>query len=93
MVFTLPLVDISQPLDFVDHGVKVNEAGALAPNSEALFAEELYNLLVSLEVAIPGSGKEIARLLSEKVTMGAMKKVKEYRRHLSKKSGRRKVGL
>jgi hypothetical protein len=87
VVSTPPLVDLSQPLDFVDHGAKVTEAGALAPNSEALFIEELHNLLVSFEVAIPGSGKEIASLLAGKTTMGDIKKVKEYFKHVSKKSG------
>jgi hypothetical protein len=88
VVSTPSLVDLSQSLDFVDRGVKVNEAGALAPKFEAaLFAEELRSLLVSLEAAIPGSGKEIASLLTDKATMGGIKKVKEYLRRISKKSG------
>jgi hypothetical protein len=40
----------------------------LAPNSDALFAKELSDLLVSLEVAIPGYGMEIARVLVGKAS-------------------------
>jgi hypothetical protein len=40
-----------------------------------------------LEAAIPGSGKEIASLLTKKATMGNIKKVKEYLMRNSKKSG------
>jgi hypothetical protein len=84
MAPTVPPVDLGQSLDFVDFGGKVNKVTDLAPNSEALFAKELLNLLVRLEVAIPGSGKEIASLLSEKATMDKVKKVKEYLRSKSK---------
>jgi hypothetical protein len=87
VISTPPLVDLRRPLDFLDCDVKVNEAGALAPNSEALFAEELCNLLVSLEAAIPRSGKEIASLLMKKAIMGDIKKMKEYLKCKSKKSG------
>jgi hypothetical protein len=43
VAFTPSLVDLSQSLDFTDRFVKVNEAGALAPNFETLFAKELFN--------------------------------------------------
>jgi hypothetical protein len=55
---TPPPVELNQPLDFVDGGEKVNEAATLTPNSEALFAKELCDLLTSLEVASPGSGNK-----------------------------------
>jgi hypothetical protein len=35
----------------------VDEAGVLAPNSEALFGKEIYDLLISLEAASPGFSK------------------------------------
>jgi hypothetical protein len=54
--------------------------------SEAVSAKELFNLLVTLEVAIPGSSKEIASLLSEKAAGDKIKSVKEYLRGKSKKS-------
>jgi hypothetical protein len=60
--------------------------GALAPNSETLFTNELCGLLVRLETAYPGSSKEIACILSEKATGEKVKKVKEYLRSKSKKS-------
>jgi hypothetical protein len=82
-----PSMDLDQPLDFVDRVGRSNVAVALAPSSDALFAKELCNLLVSLEAASPGSGKEIASLLSEKATTGKIMKVKEYLKSISKKSG------
>jgi hypothetical protein len=82
---TPPQVDLSQPLDFVDLGGKVNEKDALS--SEALFAKELCDLLVSLEAAIPGSSKEIASILTEKATMDKVKKVEAYLHSRSMKSG------
>jgi hypothetical protein len=74
---------LSQPLDFVDHGEKVNEVGELAPNFEALFANELCNLLVCLEAA--RSSKEIACLCTRKGTSYKIKKLKKYLRSTSKK--------
>jgi hypothetical protein len=53
--------------------------------SETLFAKELNDLLIRLEEASPGSGKEIARLISEKDMEGKIKRVKEYLRRKSKK--------
>lgn len=58
-----------------------------AVDSEALFAKELCELLVTLEAASPGSGKDIACLLSGKDAGCKIKKVKEYLRSKSKKSG------
>jgi hypothetical protein len=84
---TTPSVGLDQPFDFVDRVGRSNVAVALAPSSDALFAKELCNLLVSLEAASPGSGKEIASLLSEKATTGKIMKVKEYLKSISKKSG------
>jgi hypothetical protein len=84
-VSTPPRVDLSQPFDFVDLGRRVNEKDALS--SVVLFAKELCDLLVSLEAAIPGCGKEIASILTEKATMGKVKKVKAYRHNKSMKSG------
>ena len=56
-------------------------------DSEALFAKELCGLLVSLEMAIPRSGKEIDRLLSGKDSGGRIKKVNEYLKSKIKKCG------
>jgi hypothetical protein len=61
------------------------EVGALAPNSDELFARELCGLLVRLEAASPGSSKEIARLLADKSSRGNIQKVKEYLRSRSRK--------
>jgi hypothetical protein len=47
VAFTPSLVDLNLSLDFTDHVVKVNEAGSLAPNSETLFAKELFNILIN----------------------------------------------
>lgn len=66
---------------------KVMEADVLAPNSDALFASELCDLLARLEVASPGSSKEIARLLEEKSSRGKIQKVKDYLGSKSKKNG------
>jgi hypothetical protein len=63
----------SQPLVFVD--------------SEILFAQELSDLLARLEKACPGSGKEIACLLSEKDTRDKIKKVQDYLGGRCKKGG------
>jgi hypothetical protein len=68
-------------------GDKVIESSALAPNSDALFARELGDLLARLEAASPGSSKEIARLLEDKSSRGKIQKVKEYLKSRSRKSG------
>ena len=57
------------------------------PNSEALFAKELYDLLASLEVASPGFGKAIACILTEKVSTSKIEKVKKALRSKGKKCG------
>jgi hypothetical protein len=49
-----PLPPSSEPPDFVD------TRGMLASNSEAFFGKELCDLLVSLEAASSGYGKEVA---------------------------------
>jgi hypothetical protein len=61
----------SEESDFVDTG------GVLAPNSEALFGKELCDMLVSLEAAIPGYGKEIACVLAGKASKGLIRKVEK----------------
>jgi hypothetical protein len=52
-------VDLSQPLDLFDLGGMVNGEDALS--SEALFAKELCDLLVSFEAVIP---RPVRRLLA-----------------------------
>jgi CO dehydrogenase/acetyl-CoA synthase alpha subunit len=52
-----------------------------------LFAKELCSLLINLEAAIPGSAKEIANILTDKASLGNIKKVKEYLRSKRKKCG------
>ena len=54
---------------------------------EALFGKELCGLLASLETVSPGSGKEIAYLLTGKDTGNKIKKVQEYLKSNIKKSG------
>jgi hypothetical protein len=60
--------------NFVDTG------GVLAPNSKALFRKELCDLLVSLEAANLGYGKDIACVLMGKASKGLIRKVKKYLR-------------
>jgi hypothetical protein len=74
-----PMVEPSQFLG------KAIEEGALAPNSEPLYASELRNLFVSFEADSLGSGRKIACLLMEKSTTIKIKNVKQY---LSKKTRR-----
>ncbi|KAM0841534.1 hypothetical protein ACQ4PT_058963 [Festuca glaucescens] len=64
---------------------KLNQSLAFV-DSEALFAKEPYDLLSSLEAAIPGSSEEIVHLLSGKDSGDKTKKVKEYLKRKSKKS-------
>jgi hypothetical protein len=56
----------------------------MSPSSEL---KELCGLLGSLETTIPGSSKEIVCLLSGNDTGDKTKKVKEYLKGKSKKSG------
>ena len=48
---------------------------APAPNSNALFAKELCDLLASVDVARPGLGRSIACLLTGTPIRGKSKKV------------------
>jgi hypothetical protein len=57
----------------------------LAPNSEALFAKELSDLLVSLEAASPGYGMEIASILAGKASKDIVRKVKKSLKSKRKK--------
>jgi hypothetical protein len=70
-----PPVEPCQPLVFVDPGDKITKAGALAPEADALFAKELGDLLVSLEAASPGYGKEIACVFAGNASEDMIKKV------------------
>jgi hypothetical protein len=65
----------SEEPDFVD------TRGVLAPNSEALFGKEFSDLLVTLEVANPGYGKNIACVLVEKALKGLIKKVAQKQKN------------
>jgi hypothetical protein len=62
----------SEEPDFVD------TRGVLAPNFEALFGKEFSGLLVSLEVANPGYGKDIACVLAEKASKDLIRKVENH---------------
>jgi hypothetical protein len=55
----------------------IDEVGVLAPNSEALFGKEICDLLVSLETASPGFGKEIVCVLAGKASKEVIKKVEK----------------
>jgi hypothetical protein len=64
---------------------EITEAGVLVPNSEAHFAKELSDLLVSLEAASPGYGMEIACVLAGKAFEDIIKKVEKSLRSKRKK--------
>jgi hypothetical protein len=81
------MVASTPPFHFVARSVKVNKVDTLASSSDVLFTKELCSLLISLEAAIPGSAKEIASILTDKATMGKIKKVKEYLRSKRKMCG------
>jgi hypothetical protein len=70
-VATTYLPPPSKEPDFADIG------GVLAPNFEALFGKELCDLLVSLEAANPGYGKEIACVLAGKASKDLIRKVEK----------------
>jgi hypothetical protein len=73
---------------------EIDKAGVLAPNSEALFGKEICNLLVSLEAASPGYGKELACVLSRKASKELIKKDGEVSLgHQKKEEARRKESL
>jgi hypothetical protein len=63
----------------------VDSGGVLAPNFEALFGKELYDLLVSLEAASPGYGMDIACVLAGKASEDIIKKVEKSLRSKRKK--------
>jgi hypothetical protein len=71
---TLSSVAIRHVVSLNDETVK---KGVLAPNSEALFAKELSDLLVSLEAASPGYGMEIASVLAGKASEDIIRKVEK----------------
>jgi hypothetical protein len=85
-----PLSMLHREEDTLGASEVASTAPSLEPSqplvSETLFAKELNDLLIGLEEVSPGSGKEIARLISEKDTEGKIKRVKEYLRRKSKKS-------
>jgi hypothetical protein len=54
---SLPSMDIGQVVSLSD---EIVEIGVLAPNFEALFAKELFNLLFNLGAVSPGYGMQIA---------------------------------
>jgi hypothetical protein len=64
---------------------EITEAGVLVPNSEAHFAKELSDLLVSLEAASPGYGMEIACVLAGKASEDIIRKVEKSLRSKRKK--------
>jgi hypothetical protein len=57
---------------------EVVEAGVLTPTSEALFAKELSDLLVSLEAVSPGYGMEIASVLAGTASKDIIRKVEKF---------------
>ena len=58
----------------------------LVPNSEALFGKEVCDLLVDLEAACPGYGKDIASVLAGTASDGVFMKVeKSLRRRARRK--------
>jgi hypothetical protein len=79
---TLPSVDIGHVVSLSD---QVAKTGVLAPNSEALFAKELSDLLVSLEAASPRYGMEIACVLAGKASEDMIRRVKMSLRSKRKK--------
>jgi hypothetical protein len=64
---------------------EVDEAGVLASNSDALFAKELSDLLISLETVSPGYGMEIASVLAGKASKDIIRKVEKSLRTKRKK--------
>ena len=82
---------VSASLTSVDRGHmvslndEVDDACVLAPNSDALFAKELCDLLVRLEAAIPGYGKDIACALAGEASAGVIMKVEKSLRRVRKK--------
>jgi hypothetical protein len=79
---TLPSVDIGHVVSLSD---QIAETGVLAPNSEAIFAKELSDLLVSLEDASPEYSIEIACVLARKASEDMIKRVEKSLRSKRKK--------
>jgi hypothetical protein len=68
---------------------EVDDIDASASDSEALFAKELCDLLITLKLACPRSGKEIVGILIGKDLRDIIKKVKKF----SRASARRVTAL
>jgi hypothetical protein len=62
----------------------------LAPNFEGLFGKKFCDLLVRLEVASLGCGKEIAYILAKKATKEIFRNAKKSLSSKRKKEARRK---
>lgn len=56
---------------------EVDKTGVLTSNSETLFGKEICDLLVDLEAALPGYGKEIASVLAGTAPECVIKKVEK----------------
>ena len=63
----------------------VDETTMLVPNSESLFGKEICDLLVDLEAACPGYGKDIACVLAGTASDGLFMKVEKSIRKTRKK--------
>lgn len=81
-----PLSELCQPPPSMDSGGlvssssssdQVDETALLAPSSEALFGKEVCDLLVDLEAACPGYGKDVASVLAGTASDGVLMKVKK----------------
>jgi hypothetical protein len=79
MTSSLPSCEPCQRPAFVDSGE------VLTPNSEVLFGKEICDLLIGLEAAIPGYGKDIACVLTGKASDAMIRKVEKSLRSKRKK--------
>ena len=67
---------------------RIDDTTVLVPNSETLFGKQICDLLVNLEAACPGYGKDIACVLTGTASDGVFMKVeKSLRRRARKKIG------
>ena len=71
----------------------VSSGEVLATNSDVLFAKEFYGLLVCLEAASPGYGKDIACVLAGKALEDVIKKVGKSLSTVNIRGKRRKKGI
>ena len=71
----------------------VGSGEVLATNSDVLFAKEFYGLLVCLEAASPGYGKDIACVLTGKSSEDVIKKVEKSLSTVTIRGKRRKKGI